>query len=81
MTLTIASLEYDFNNGLQEDPSLCYEQNYISRTTNEINSNLDLQLEVMRDLPLQITYQIDEEPATTIEVTPNRQNFEYEIFY
>ena len=75
------SCVYDFNNGLQEDPSLCYEQNYISRTTNEINSNLDLQVEVIRDILLQITYQIDEEPATTIEVTPNQQNFEYEIFY
>jgi len=75
------SCVYDFNNGLQEDPSQCYEENYISRTTNEINSNLDLQLEVIRDIPLQITYQIDEEPATTIEVTPNQQNFEYEIFY
>lgn len=75
------SCVYDFNNGINEDPSRCHEEFGLSRTTGELNSNLDLNFQVIRDIPIQITYQIGEEPEVTIEVIPNQPNFEYEITY
>ena len=75
------SCVYYFNDGLNENPSRCYEEFSSSKTTNELNSNLDFNFQVIRDIPIQITYQLGDDPAVTIEVTPNQPNFDYEITY
>lgn len=72
---------YNYKYGLLEDPSRCYEEQRITAKTSELNSNLDLSLQVIKDTPLTITYQIDENPEVTVEVTPNQLNFDYEISY
>ena len=75
------SCVYYFNDGLNENPSRCYEEFSSSKKTNELNSNLDFNFQVIRDTPIQITYQLGDDPAVTIEVTPNQPNFDYEITY
>jgi hypothetical protein len=77
----IPSCRYYFENELSEDPSSCYNEGIFTKRTDAVETDFERNFDVIRDVPIQITYQSGENPEVSIEVIPNETNFEYEIDY